>query len=136
MKNLFGDVLKKYSKDIYVLFRVLVGLLFLQHGAQKLFGWFTTKGAVQLFSLMGLAGVIEFFGGLAIVLGVITRLSALGSILTMLWAYFQVHFANGWIPILNRGELALLYLAVFLIILVFGAGKWSLEKKLFGKEIF
>jgi len=136
MKNLIGDLLKKYQKNIYVFFRVLVGLLFLQHGAQKLFGWFSTKGAVQLFSLMGLAGVIEFFGGLAIALGILTRLSALGSIITMLWAYFQVHFPKGIIPIMNKGELALVYLAAFLVILVFGAGKWSLEKKLWGKEIF
>ncbi len=136
MKNLIGDLLKKYQKNIFVFFRVLVGLLFLQHGAQKLFGWFSTKGAVQLFSLMGLAGVIEFFGGLAIALGILTRLSALGSIITMLWAYFQVHFPKGIIPIMNKGELALVYLAAFLVILVFGAGKWSLEKKLWGKEIF
>lgn len=131
-----GDVLKKYHESFYVLFRVLVGLLFFQHGAQKLFGWFTTKAAVPLFSLMGLAGVIEFFGGLAITLGILTRLAALGSILTMLWAYFKVHFANGVIPILNRGELALLYFAALLVIIVHGARKWSLERKLIKKELF
>ena len=127
---------KKYSDSFYVVFRVLIGLLFFQHGAQKLFGWFGAKGTVQLVSLMGLAGVIEFFGGLAIALGLFTRLAASLSAITMLWAYFQVHFPKGFIPILNRGELALVYFAALLILMLHGARKWGLEKKLFKKELF
>ncbi|MBI2151142.1 DoxX family protein [Candidatus Woesearchaeota archaeon] len=137
MENVLGNILKKYSEQIYVLFRVLVGLLFLQHGAQKLFGWFGAQGTVQLYSLMGLAGVIEFFGGLAIVLGLFTRLAALGSAVTMLVAYFKVHFSlAAWLPIVNKGELALLYFAAFLVLLVWGAGKLSLEKVWLKKELF
>lgn len=136
MKNILGNVLKKYSGGFYVLFRLFVGLLFLQHGAQKLFGWFGAQGTASLFSLMGIVGVIEFFGGLVIALGLLTRLAALGGIITMLGAYFKVHFSNGWIPVMNGGELALLYLAAFLVLVVYGARKWSLERAILKKEVF
>ncbi len=85
---------------------------------------------------MGLAGVIEFFGGLALAVGLFTRLAALGGLATMISAYFMAHFPNGWIPIMNKGELALLYFAAFLIFIIYGAGKFSLEHALFKKEIF
>jgi putative oxidoreductase len=136
MENAFGKLLEKYQASFYVVFRVFVGLLFFQHGAQKLLGWFGAQQSAALFSLMGLAGFIELFGGLAIALGLLTRLSALGGIATMIGAYFMVHFPKGWIPIMNKGELALLYFAAFLVLIVYGAGKFSLEKALFKKELF
>jgi len=136
MKEALGNRIKKYHEYFYIIFRVFVGLLFFQHGAQKLFGWFGAKGTVELFSLMGFVGIIEFFGGLAIAIGLLTRLAALGSVIIMIGAYFKAHFPNGWMPIMNRGELALMFLVAFLIILVQGARKWSLEKALFKKELF
>jgi len=136
MKEIFGKQVKKYDESFYVIFRIFAGFLFFQHGAQKLFGWFGAKGTVELFSLMGFVGVVEFFGGLAIVIGLLTRLAAFGSAAIMIAAYFKAHFPSGWIPIMNKGELALMFLIAFLIILVRGAGKWSLEKKLFKKELF
>ena len=107
----------------------------MQHGAQKLFGMFGFQ-AVPLTSLFGLAGIIEFFGGLAIALGFFTRLAALISALEMGAAYFMVHIPQGLMPILNQGELALLYFASFLVITVYGARRLSLEKALLKKEIF
>ena len=126
---------KNYENHLYFVFRVLIGLLFMQHGAQKLFGMFGFQ-SVPLTSLFGLAGIIEFFGGLAIALGFFTRLAALISALEMGVAYFMVHIPNGLVPILNQGELALLYFAAFLAIMVYGARKWGLEKALLKKEIF
>jgi len=136
MKNFIGEMLKNYKDSIYFVFRVLIGLLFMQHGAQKLFGVLGASGTVQLFSLFGLAGVIEFFGGLAIVLGLLTRLAALGGLFTMVFAYFMVHLPNGWIPIVNGGELASLFFSALLLIVAYGAGKWSLDRAIFGHELF
>ncbi len=129
---------EKYSGSIYVVFRVLVGLLFLQHGGQKLFGWFGRLGgsAAPLFSLMGLAGVIEFVGGLALVLGLFTRLVATITATEMLVAFFKAHFPQTWVPVLNQGEPALLFFAAFLVLIIYGSGKWSLEQALFKKETF
>src|SRR3989338_6642327 len=133
MKHLFGLLFERHQDLFYVVFRVLVGLLFFQHGAQKLFGLFGAKGSVELFSLMGLAGTIEFFGGLAIALGLLTRLSALFGIASMAWAYFLFHMdisniPDGLVPIMNKGQLALLYLAAFLVIFAYGAKKFCLEE--------
>lgn len=136
MENLIGKFTKKYHELFFTIFRVLVGLLFLQHGAQKLFGWFGSNGPVELFSLMGFVGTIEFLGGLAITFGLFTRLATVGTIIIMLSAYFTAHLPNGWIPIMNNGELALLFFAAFLPILVHGSGKISLDKLFFKKEFF
>jgi len=100
-----------------------------------LFGMFNFQAA-PVMSMFGVAGVIEFFGGLAIALGLFTRLAALVSAIEMLAAYFIAHVPNGLVPILNQGELALLYFASFLILMVYGARKLSLEKALLKKEMF
>ncbi len=132
---MIGKFSMKYHDGFYAVFRVLVGLLFMQHGAQKLFGMFNFQAA-PVMSMFGVAGVIEFFGGLAIALGLFTRLAALVSAIEMLAAYFIAHVPNGLVPILNQGELALLYFASFLILMVYGARKLSLEKALLKKEMF
>ena len=128
--------LKRYNNQLYFVFRVLVGLLFFQHGAQKLLGWFGAEGGVPLFTMMGVAGLIELVGGLAIAFGLFTRLAALVGGVEMLVAYFMVHASNGLIPIMNNGELALLYFAAFIIVCIYGGQKWTLEESLFKKERF
>jgi len=110
---------RKHRGSIYLVFRIMVGLLFMQHGAQKLFGAFGGQ-PVAIFSLLGVAGIIEFFGGLLITFGLFTRIVALFGIADMIGAWFIGHVKNGWIPIVNKGELALLYLAAFLIIFIYG----------------
>ena len=133
-------IFEKYvNKDyFYFVFRVLVGLLFLEHGLQKLFGMFGGLGgnSAELFSLMGLAGTIETLGGLGIALGLFTRLMAFIPAIEMLVAYFMAHAPNGPIPLLNFGELPLLYFATFLVLMAFGARRWSLEKVIFKREVF
>ncbi len=132
---------QKHGANAYFVFRVLVGLLFLQHGVQKLLGAFGgvggNGGAVELLSLMGLAGVIETVAGLSLVLGLFTRLLAGIAALEMVVAFFYAHVPmGGWVPLLNKGELALLYAAAFLVVTVQGNGKWSLEEKILKRELF
>ena len=132
---MFFNKAEKYHDNAYSVFRILVGLLFFQHGAQKLLGWFGAT-AVPLSSMMGIAGLIELVGGLAIFLGLFTRLFALISGVEMLAAYFMVHANNNFVPILNQGELALLYLTTFIILFIHGNKKLSLESLLLKKEFF
>ncbi len=113
--------------------RIGAGLLFMQHGAQKLFGWLggfggTPGNTAELMSQMGLAGVLEFFGGLLIVLGLLTRPVALVLALEMIAAYFIAHVPQGGFPIQNGGELALLYALVFAYFAAVGAGPASLDR--------
>jgi len=107
----------------------------MQHGAQKLFGALGGN-ASSAFTLFWYAGIIEFFGGLFVVLGLFTRLGAFFALLEMIAAYFKVHVPQALFPIINKGELALLFFVCFLLIFVYGARKWSLSKLIFKKEIF
>ena len=109
------------------LMRIVFGLMFMQHGAQKLFAMFGREEAVELFTQMGLAGVLEFWGGLLIVLGLFTRPMAFLLAGEMAVAYFQSHFPRGWFPIVNRGELTVLYSFAFLYFAARGGGSFSLD---------
>jgi putative oxidoreductase len=116
----------------HAILRIGAGLLFFMHGMPKLFGWFggmgPEGGAAELVSLMGLAGVLEVFGGLAIVLGVLTRPVAVVLALEMLIAYFYAHAPRGPIPYANGGELALLYFFVWAYLAGNGAGPASVDR--------
>ena len=118
----------------YAALRILTGLLYMQHGAQKLFGLLggvDGHGATaQLASLAGVAGVLEFFGGLLIVVGLFTRIVAFILSGEMAYAYWMVHVAHGGlIPIINRGEFAALLCFVFLFLAFNGAGAWSVDAR-------
>ena len=118
----------------HAVLRIGVGLLFMQHGAQKLFGWLGgvdgAGASVELVSLMGLAGVLEFFGGLLIVLGLLTRPVALLLAVEMVAAYFMAHAPQGGFPVQNGGEAALLFALVFAFLAANGPGRWSLDARL------
>lgn len=129
-------IFESQEDNFYVVFRVIVGLMFFQHGAQKLLGWFTSRDPVAAMTLFWVAGIIELFGGLAIAAGVFTRLVALIAATEMVVAFFKAHIPNGLVPIMNKGEPAVLFFAAFLILLVHGARKFSLERALIKKEIF
>lgn len=118
--------LGRYTEAIYALMRVVVGLLFAVHGAQKLFGVLGGQKP-PLASLFGVAGIIEFVGGLLIALGLATSYAAVVASGEMAVAYFMVHFPQGFWPHLNKGELALLYCFIFLYIAARGAGAYSLD---------
>ncbi|MFA5961247.1 MAG: DoxX family protein [Parcubacteria group bacterium] len=123
----------------YTVFRLIVSAMFFMHGAQKFFGLFGGiggHGAVPFFSLFWFAGLVEVVVGLLVFFGVFTRLAALLGVIEMLVAYFLVHFPAGLNPLFNGGEVALLYLASFLVMFRYGAGKLSLEKKIRKRELF
>ena len=117
--------------------RIVVGLLFAQHGAQKLFGWLggvgDDGGTAAFLSLMFFAGLIEFFGGLLVAVGYQTSWAAFIASGQMAVAYFMVHASRGLFPIQNRGESAVLYSFVFLYIASHGAGTMSIDA-IFGKK--
>ncbi len=108
------------------LLRIVVGLLFIPHGAQKLFGALG-KDPVELFSLHGLAGVIEFFGGLLILIGFQTRWTAFLCSGFMAFAYWMAHGTKAALPIQNGGELAVVYCFVFLYLWAHGGGDLSVD---------
>lgn len=120
----------RWSPRILSVMRIVVALLFMQHGAQKLFGFLAPLGAATppLLSMMGLAGVLEFFGGLLVVLGLFTRPAAFILSGQMAVAYFMVHAPNGFWPLQNKGDLAMLWSFVFLYLAVAGGGEWSLDR--------
>lgn len=120
---------EKYGDWGYLVFRVLVGLFFFLHGWQKFAGG-NTEG------WFGVAGALEIVIGVFLVVGFFTRLGAVVGALEMLVAYFMVHASNGWNPLVNQGELALLFFAAFLVAAKLGNGSWSLEQQLLNKETF
>lgn len=126
--------LRKFSDEAYALLRIVSGLLLACHGAQKLFGVLHSPGEpqspVQLLSLMGLAGVIEFLGGLLIAIGLASDYAAFVASGQMAVAYFMVHFPQSFWPIRNRGELAVVFCFLFLYVATHGPGKWSVSELL------
>jgi putative oxidoreductase len=119
--------------------RVPVGIIFAAHGAQKLFGWFGgygLEGTAGWLESIGIApgilmaflvGAAEFFGGLALVFGVLTRPAAATLVIAMVVAIFKVHFANGFFMSTNGYEFALALLAASVSLLLSGAGKASID---------
>lgn len=120
----------RWAPTMLSLLRVIAGLLFLTHGTQKLFGYPAPSefGIAPLLSLMGLAGILELVGGLLLTVGLFTRSIAFVLSGMMAVAYFMVHAPIGFYPILNHGELALLFCFVFLMLSVSGPGKWSVDQ--------
>jgi putative oxidoreductase len=117
--------------------RIVVGILFFVHGAQKLFGWFGRDGeTVELLSRFGVAGVLETFGGPLIAIGLLTRPTAFVLAGHMAVTYFWMHvIGNGslwWWA--NRGELSMLFAFVFLALSALGAGTLSLDAKIAARK--
>ena len=112
--------------------RIVAAFLFIAHGAQKLFGFLAPPGAPSppLLSVMGIGGVLEFLGGLLLLVGLFTRPVAFILSGMMAVAYFMAHAPGGFWPLQNKGELAVLYCFVFLFLSVAGGGEWSLDRLL------
>jgi putative oxidoreductase len=105
----------------------VAGLMFAMHGTQKLFGFPGGGTPVALASLPGLAGIIELVAGLLIAIGFRTHIAAFIASGEMAFAYFMSHAPQGAFPILNRGELAVLYCFLFLYMAAHGSGTWSVD---------
>lgn len=124
-----------FSPHAYALLRFFAGWMFMMHGTQKLFAWPPRPGGGGGGALSGLtltAGMIEFVGGLLIAIGLGAAWAAFLSSGTMAVAYFKSHAGTGlefW-PIVNRGELAVVYCFLFLYIAAVGSGIWSVDAAL------
>ena len=124
----------RYGDIAHGLLRIVAGFVFWQHGAQKLLGWMggvgPDGGTAELMSLFGVAGVLEFFGGILIVLGLLTRPVAFILAGEMAFAYFMRHLPQGFWQMQNGGEPATLYAFIFLFFAAAGAGAFSLDRLL------
>jgi putative oxidoreductase len=112
--------------------RIVAGLMFACHGAQKLFALWGMQQSPPMWSQFWIAGVIELVCGILIAIGLFTRLAALLASGQMAVAYFQFHWKlvmdhNQFMPIVNKGELAALYCFLFLMFAAFGAGAYSAD---------
>jgi putative oxidoreductase len=121
--------LSTWTPRLLSLMRIVLAFTFMAHGSQKLFGFppGPDMHSPELLSLPGVAGILEFFGGLLLLVGLFTRPVAFILSGLMAVAYFRVHAPNGFWPILNHGELAVVYCWVFLYLAAAGGGPWSLD---------
>ncbi|MEA3081406.1 MAG: putative oxidoreductase [Sphingomonadales bacterium] len=119
--------LEKYQPQILALLRIVAGLLFLEHGLSKFFGFPVPFPVHPLPTLLVAAGVIEAIGGFLITLGLFTRLAAFIASGEMAVAYWMQHFPKGPWPVANMGEGAILFCFIFLYIAAAGPGAWSLD---------
>ena len=123
----------------YFLLRVVSGLLFFQIGSVKFLGWFggvpaEHGGQPALTSLVGIGGMMEFFGGILIMLGFFTRPVAFLLSGEMAVAYFKFHQKDGFWPIQNHGEMAVLFCFIFLFMAARGGGELSVDGLRKGKR--
>ena len=145
MSQFTHTVLGTHAGYRLTVLRVVVGIIFAAHGSQKLFGWFGgggLAGTAQWMESIGLApgtlmallsGGTEFFGGLALIIGLLARPAALGLTFTLLVAIFTVHISNGLFMANNGYEFALALLGGTLAVLIEGAGKLSLDQAIANK---
>jgi putative oxidoreductase len=123
----------------FFLLRVVAALLFIQVGGLKLFGWFGGMppggGAAPFMTQTWIGGVLEVFGGAAIMLGLFTRPVAFILSGEMAVAYWQFHAPNGHWPVQNHGEPAVLFCFIFLYMAAHGAGAWSLDALMRGRGV-
>jgi putative oxidoreductase len=126
MERLLG----RYQAYLYALLRIVAGVMFAMHGAQKLFGTPGGKPPVELGSLLGIAGIIELVGGALIAVGLFAGTAAFIASGQMAVAYFRSHAPQGPLPLLNRGELAVIYCFLFLYVAAHGSGIWSVDAAL------
>ena len=130
--SLLDPARERWTNLVLGILRIVAALVLMQHGSQKLFHY-PPSGApgpvapLVLMSQTGLAGILEFFGGLLILLGLFTRPVAFILSGEMAVAYFQVHAPRGFLPIVNRGELAVMLCFVFLYFAFAGGGALSMD---------
>jgi putative oxidoreductase len=127
--NLSETSVDSWSDRALSVLRIVAAFLFMAHGMQKLLGFpVASPPSFQLISLIGLAGVLELFGGILLLVGLFTRPVAFILSGEMAFAYFLSHAPHGFWPLINRGELAALYSFVFLYLAFAGGGAWSIDR--------
>ncbi len=124
--------LSRFSPYALAMLRIVAALLFIEHGTQKLFGFPMRPGggaAPELFSLSGIAGILEVFGGGLVLIGLFTRPVAFILSGQMAVAYWMAHGPRSFFPVLNGGDAAILFCFIFLYIAIVGAGAWALDNR-------
>jgi putative oxidoreductase len=116
-----------FSSYVLSVVRIVVGLLFLEHGTAKYLGFPAMQRATETMSMSGVGGLLELIGGALIVVGLFTRPVAFLLCGEMAVAYFYAHFPRNFFPVINGGDAAILYCFVFLYLMFAGAGPWSLD---------
>ncbi len=132
MASLYAS-LDKARPYILSIVRIVVALLFLEHGLQKFFG-FPVPGPAQLPPLLQVQGAIEIVGGLLLLVGAYTRVVAFILCGDMAVAYFMSHHPRNFFPVANGGDAAILYCFIFLYFVFAGAGIWSLDRVFLKQE--
>jgi putative oxidoreductase len=125
-----GQTATAWAPRILSVLRIMTGLLFIEHGTMKFFNFPPHEmfaSGVELFSLIGLAGLLELVGGALIVLGLFTRPVAFILSGEMAVAYFMGHASSSFFPVINGGESAILFCFIFLYLACAGAGPWSVD---------
>ena len=123
-----NSFLESWSPRILSVLRFITGFLLVWHGSQKLFNLPTSAQGGSAEGLMIFAGILEFFGGLLFIIGFLTRPVAFILCGLMAVAYFMAHAPGGFLPLVNKGELAVLYCFVFLYFTFAGGGSLSLDR--------
>jgi len=118
-----------WAPRILSIVRIMVGLLFMEHGTGKLLGFpASPTAAPALFGLLWFSGLIELVGGALVAVGLFTRIAAFIMSGEMAIGYFMVHAPRNFFPMLNQGDAAVLYCFIFLYFAVAGGGDWSLDR--------
>ena len=129
---MFAKILGPHADKAYSALRMVAGLLFSFHGMQKILGWLAEMSMPAVGTQMWFGGMIELVAGLLIFLGLFTRCAAFVASGEMAVAYVQFHwklrFDSNFFPIVNHGELALLFCFVFLYVACAGGGRCSLDR--------
>ena len=124
-----GSAFQRWAPRMLSVLRMVSAFMFMANGTQKLFNYPPSPHPMShLPPLMLVAGILECFAGLLLLLGLFTRPIAFVLAGEMATAYFTAHAPRGFWPILNKGELAVLYCFVFLYFAVVGGGAWSVEQ--------
>lgn len=126
------DVFSAWAPRALSVLRIVAGLMIIEHGMSKLFGWPVVPAfaQLQLFSLLGATGVIETVGGALVILGLFTQPAAFILSGEMAVAYFMVHEPRSFFPLINGGALAIIYCFAFLYLSTAGGGPWSVDAAL------
>src|SRR5262249_45970953 len=120
---------QKWTPYLLSISRIVAALLFFEHGTQKLFGYPPVPPYTGFpnFSLLGIAGMLELFGGILLLLGLFTRPTAFILSGEMAVGYFRAHLPRDFFPIANQGEITVMLCFFFLFLSAAGAGPWSLD---------
>jgi putative oxidoreductase len=126
------DRVAKHWPETLSVVRIIVGLMFLEHGSAKLLSFpHSPNSAPAMMTLLWVQGIIELIGGLLLAIGLFTRPVAFILAGDMAVAYFMAHASKNFFPLLNGGDAAILYCFIFLLLFVGGPGAWCADNELF-----